>query len=43
MKSYTLMALTMILSACALSLPVLEAGPRASIQMLPFRGCAMPR
>jgi hypothetical protein len=30
MKSYTLMALAMILSACASPLPVLEAGPRAS-------------
>ena len=30
MKSYALMALTMILSACASRLPVLEADPRAS-------------
>ncbi len=30
MKSYALMALTMILSACASHLPVLEAHPRAS-------------
>jgi hypothetical protein len=30
MKSYTVMALTMVLCACASPLPVLEAGPRAS-------------
>jgi hypothetical protein len=30
MKSHTVMTLSMILSACASPLPVLEAGPRAS-------------